>query len=135
MRPAIISNIQIAVVDNERLMRDFIVTVMMYSINREILAFEHARDLQAHIGAGKRVHLLLSELHLPDMSGFDLLGFIKQEHPETYFIAMSTNPADEMPAAELNADVFLAKPFALQDLFDIVERFVVKTPHLRILHQ
>jgi len=41
-------------------------------------------------------------------------------------VVMSANPADELPAMELGAHAFLAKPFVLQDLFDIVQRCVVE---------
>ncbi len=124
-----IDNVQIAVVDHERLTREFVVNVMMYSVNRDILVFENAADIEAYLQSGKTVHLILTEVHLPEKSGFALLGHIKRTYPEIYLIAMSANPADEIAATELGADVFMARPFALQDLFDIVQRFVVETPN------
>jgi len=125
VRNTIVPNVKIAVVDHEKLTRDFIVNVMMYSVNREVMAFEHGDGLKAYLNAGGTIHLLLSEIRLPGKSGLDLLQFVKRAHPEIKFISMSANPADETAAAELGADAFLAKPFALQDLFDIVERFIV----------
>jgi CheY-like chemotaxis protein len=38
---------------------------------------------------------------------------------------MSASPPDEKTSMELGADAFLAKPFTLQDLFDLVKQFVV----------
>jgi len=108
------------------LTRDFIVNVMMYSVNREVLAFENVDAIKAFIDAGHPIHMVLAAIHLPGKSGFELLRFLKKQKPQTRFIAMSANPADEMPAIELGADAFLARPFALQDLFKIVERFVVE---------
>ena len=125
MRNTIVPNVKIAVVDHEKLTRDFIVNVMMYSVNREIMAFEHSEGLKAYLKAGGTVHLLMSEIHLPGKSGLDLLQFVKRGYPDIKFITMSANPADETASSELGADAFLAKPFALQDLFDIVERFIV----------
>jgi DNA-binding NtrC family response regulator len=125
MRNTIVPNVKIAVVDNEKLIRDFVVNVMMYSVNREVMAFENSDALKAYLKAGGTIHFLISEIHLPGKSGFDLLQYVKHEYPEIRFIAMSANPADETAAAELMADAFLAKPFALQDLFDIVQRFIV----------
>lgn len=112
-------------VEHDKLTRDFVVNVMMYCVNREILAFENSEAFKAYLQAGGTVHLVLSEIQLPGKSGFDLLQFVRKEHPEIRFITMSANPADETPAGELGADAFLAKPFALQDLFDIVRQFVV----------
>jgi CheY-like chemotaxis protein len=126
MRSAIIPNVKIAVVDHEQLTREFIINVMMYSVNREVLSFEDAEGLKAYLKAGGNVHLILSEIHLPGESGFKLLQHIKREFPQVVFIAISANPADEIPAAELDADAYLAKPFVLKDLFDIVQKFVVE---------
>lgn len=128
MRLTIISNVQIAVVDHDRLTREFVSHVMMYSVNREILAFDNAETIMGLVDAGKAVHLVLSEIHLQDARGLELLQFIKQNHPQIYFIAMSAEPSDEMPATELGADAFLLKPFDLKDLFGIVQRFVVDSP-------
>lgn len=126
MRAAIIPNVKIAVIDHERLTREFIINVMMYSVNREVLSFEDAEGLKAYLKAGGNVHLILSEIHLPGESGFNLLQHIKKDFPEVIFIAISANPADEIPAAELDADAFLAKPFALKDLFSIIQKFIVE---------
>jgi DNA-binding NtrC family response regulator len=126
MRQAIVANVKIAVIDHDQMTRDFIVDVMMYSVNREVLAFGESEGFKAYLQAGGTVHLVLSEIHLPGASGFDLLQFVKKAHPKIIFVAMSANPANETPADELGADAFLAKPFALQDLFDIVQKFVVE---------
>ena len=126
MRAAIVPNVKIAVVDHDQLTREFIVNVMMYSVNREVLSFEDSAGLKAYLQAKGGVHLILSEIHLPNESGFKLLQYIKKELPTVKFIAMSANPADETSASELDADAFLAKPFALQDLFSIVQKFVVE---------
>lgn len=113
-------------VDHEKLTRDFIVNVMMYSVNRDILAFEDGEAVKAYIQAGGTIDLLLSEVQLPAYSGFELLKYVKEERPHIKFIITSADPADETAAAELGADAFLAKPFALQDLFEIVKQFVVE---------
>ena len=125
LEDAIIQNVHICVVDSERLTRDFIVDVMTYCVNRQVFAFESANDLMTYLRDGDTVHLILSEIHLPDQNGIALLEYIKREHPQTFFIAMSANPGDQAVAQASGADVFLAKPFVLQDLFAIVQRYVV----------
>ena len=121
----IVPNVKIAVVEHDQLTRDFVVNVMMYSVNREIMAFEDGHAFAAYLQAGGTVDIVLSEIHLPEVSGFELMRSTKKDHPNITFVCMSANPADETASAELGADAFLAKPFALQDLFDIVQRFVV----------
>jgi len=118
-------NVKIAVVDQDKLTRDFVVNVMTYSVNREVKAFENSEAFKAYIEAGGVVDLVLSDVQLPGESGFDLLRFLKEEHPKIRFITMSASQQDEKTSSELGADAFLSKPFALQDLFDIVKQFVV----------
>jgi DNA-binding NtrC family response regulator len=125
VRHIIVANVKIAIVDHEKLTRDFVVNVMMYSVNREVMAFENGDGLKAYLQAGGTVHMLFSEVQLPGKSGFELLQYIKGGHPDIRFVTMSANPADETAASELGTDAFLAKPFSLQNLFDIVQRFIV----------
>lgn len=106
-------------------MRDFIVNVMMYSVNRDVLAFDGAADLKRFIRKNGAVNIVVSDAHLPDAPEFELLKMIKATSPSTYFIVLSGDPTVEAAAAALGADAFLAKPFTLRDLFSIVERFVV----------
>lgn len=126
MRRAIIPNVKIAVVDNEQLTREFIVNVMMYSVNRKILSFDRAEEVQNLIRTGNKIDIILADVHLPGITGIDLLEFVKEQSPNTLFIAMSANPADEDAAVQSAADAFLAKPFSLQDLFNIVQHFIVE---------
>lgn len=125
MRRAIIPNVKIAVVENEQLTREFIVTVMMYSVNRKVLSFENAEDLRALIRAGDKIDIVLTDVDLPGTNGLELLKFIKTQSSDTLVIAMSANPAVEEDARQMAADAFLAKPFSLQDLFNIVQHFIV----------
>ena len=106
MRAAIVPNVKIAVVDHDQLTREFIVNVMMYSVNREVLSFEDGEGLKAYLKAGGSIHLILSEIHLSGDSGFKLLQSIKKDFPEVIFIVMSANPADETPARPTVLPIF-----------------------------
>jgi DNA-binding NtrC family response regulator len=98
---------------------------MMYSVNRQVYTFEDAGGLASHMSAGGKVDLVMTEIHLPDGSGLELLDMVKRIHPEAIRIAVSGNPGDDQKAAKHHIDGFLAKPFTLNDLFAIVQRFVV----------
>jgi DNA-binding NtrC family response regulator len=125
VRSTIIPNVKIAVVDHDELTRNFIANVMMYSVNREILKFEDSKGILRHIEKEGAIDLILSETRLPGISGLELLEKVKKILPKTRFIALSADPGDETMASSLGADAFLAKPFLLQDLFNIVQRFIV----------
>lgn len=125
MRPAIIANVQIAVVDHEPLTREFVANVMMYCVNREILVFADAQAVKDYLGAGRRIDVVITDLRLPGDKGVALLQYLTKEHSDIIVVTMSANPADETLARDFHADAFLAKPFALKDLFQIVQQFVV----------
>jgi DNA-binding NtrC family response regulator len=108
--------------------REFITHVMMYSVNREILVFENAEDIIDAMKSGCKIHMVLSEVHLPGKSGLELLQYFKKNHDGIVFITVSADPGHETPATELGADAFLSKPFHLKDLFGIVQHFVVESP-------
>ena len=121
-------NVKIAVVDQDPVIRDFIVNVMMYSVNREVLAFENAAGLQAYLTAGGDIDLVMAEINSPDEGEpvLDLLKSVKKDHPSTKIVVLSGSPQDEKAVAHHHFDSFLAKPFGLNDLFAIVQRFVVE---------
>jgi len=125
VRDIIKENVKITVVDHDRLTREFIVNVLMYCVNREVQGLELGSQLAGDPDAARQPDLVLAEVALPDMSGFELLKNVKRQHPETVFVLMSDRPRDETRAARLGADAFLAKPFGIQDLFDLVQKFVV----------
>jgi DNA-binding NtrC family response regulator len=126
VRSPIIANVKIAVIDHETLTRDFIINVMMYSVNRDVLGFRNVMEFQRFLQSGGEVDLVLSETRLPGTSGFELLQHLKKEWPRVRFIALSASAGDEDCARALGADAFLAKPFLLKDLFDIVQHFIVE---------
>ena len=125
MKPVIIPNVKIAVVDHDKPTRGFITNVMMYSVNRDVQAFDSAKAFMEVLAQGHVFDLVFADTRLPGMSGFDLLQHVKKELPDTRFVALSSIPADEVLTGSLGADTFLAKPFELKDLFAIVQRFVV----------
>ena len=66
-----------------------------------------------------RFDLILSDLHLPDGFGTDLLKELKQE--STFFVLMTTERQVEKVKEIALVDVFLPKPFHLQEIEEIVD--------------
>jgi CheY-like chemotaxis protein len=65
--------------------------------------------------------VLLSDLYMPGISGFELLAMVRREFPMTRVVAMSGAFAgDEVPAGVL-ADAFYAKATNVVDLLQIIE--------------
>jgi CheY-like chemotaxis protein len=76
--------------------------------------------------------ILLSDLQMPGMSGFELLSLVRHRFPEIFVIAFSgAYSGDEVPSG-VAADAFYAKASGLGLLFGAVERGVdFKQPSLR----
>lgn len=75
---------------------------------------EALRLARAHPGP---IHLLITDVVMPGMSGFDLCARLTRERPELRVLYISGHPRDGTGDSRLPADAaFLSKPFALADL-------------------
>ena len=120
-----IKNVKIAVVEDNNLIRDFIVDTLMFSVNREIISFENAISAWGYFDKKDNPDIIISDVEMPGMDGLELLDKVKTQFPKKVFIVMSGNPSYEKRAKELGADAFLSKPFSIEDLFSLVELYVV----------
>ena len=124
MRSTIAPNVQIAVVEDDQLVRDFVVDALEFSINRKIHTFDSGFAAWQLIRSAQPIHIVFADIHVPDMDGLELTARIKMERPEIVCILTSGNAADEARAEEAGADVFLLKPYGISDLFALVQTFV-----------
>ena len=72
----------------------------------------------------KSFHLVLLDIKMPRVDGFEVLKFIKEKRPEAKVI-MLTGFADLKNAIEskkLGAEDFVSKPYDLVDLLTTIER-------------
>ena len=70
--------------------------------------------------------LVLMDIRMPEMGGLDATRIIKEVHQDTPVIALSAFAFDEniREAKAAGCDDFLAKPFRVEDLLDIVEKYI-----------
>lgn len=70
------------------------------------------------------VHLTITDHHMPEISGVELIGELKQAHPEMPVVLMSggTDMRTALSALRAHAFDFLAKPVDSQDLLRTVHR-------------
>ena len=120
-----IPNVKIVVVDSDQLVRNFTVDVLEFCVNREVLSFDNGSAAWEHIDTGDNPHIVISDVDVPDMNGFDLLKNVKEKYPEKICIIMSHQYKNEKLAKTLGADAFLAKPFYIDEIFELVQRYVV----------
>ncbi len=113
------------VVDDDSEMRNLIVNALTYCVNREVLSFENAQLAWQYLQDGGDADIVISDVDMPDMSGFELMAKVKKQTPEKIFIIMSGVDTNEGKAELAGADAFLGKPFAINDLFNLVQCYVV----------
>jgi DNA-binding NtrC family response regulator len=74
------------------------------------------------------VDLVLLDIKMPRMNGFEVLKYIKEQHGKTK-VVMLTGFADLKNAIEskkLGADDFVSKPYDLVDLLTTIERVLTE---------
>jgi DNA-binding NtrC family response regulator len=113
---------RILVVDDEDTLR----TVLSQELNGEGYEVDTAADGQIAIDTlkNKQFELILLDIKMPNVNGFEVLKYIKQNHPKLKVI-MLTGFADLKNAIEskkLGAEDFVSKPYDLVDLITTIER-------------
>ena len=113
---------RIMVVDDEEALR----TVLSSELEGEGYQVASAADGQEAINILQKQEfdLILLDIKMPNVDGFEVLKFVKDRHPKTK-VVMLTGFADLKNAIEskkLGAEDFVSKPYDLVDLLTTVER-------------
>jgi CheY-like chemotaxis protein len=75
--------------------------------------------------------ILLSDLNMPGMSGFELLSVVRRRIPNIYVIATSGAFSGDTVPHGIAADAFHEKATGLGGLFDIVKTAPLASTHIR----
>jgi CheY-like chemotaxis protein/nitrogen-specific signal transduction histidine kinase len=91
------------------------------------------RLLRAHngieavtINEDEHPDLILMDIRMPDMNGLDATRIIKEVNHDIPIVALSAYAFDEniREAKAAGCDEFMAKPFRVEDLLDVVQKYV-----------
>ncbi len=115
-------------VEDDPLVRDFVVDTLEFSVNRRIDTFASGFSAWQYVQNTHPLHIVFTDVHVPDVDGLSLIRRIKSARPEIVCILASGNPADAHRANRAGADAFLLKPYGVNDLFALVQAFVVQGP-------
>ena len=113
---------RLLVVDDEEALR----TVLSSELTSEGYDVQAAADGQEAISELEKgtFDLVLLDIKMPRMNGFEVLKYVKEKHPKTK-VVMLTGFADLKNALEskkLGAEDFVSKPYDLVDLLTTIER-------------
>lgn len=64
----------------------------------------------------KRYDLILLDIMLPDINGYDLIDYIKQFEIPVIFVTAKTSVPDKVKGLKLGAEDYISKPFDLEEL-------------------
>ena len=112
-------NVSILIVEDEESVRTSLAEVFTHLGYRTRAA---ADGLSALIEIRREVpDILLSDLNMPEMSGFELLSVIRRRFPAIYVIAMSGMFTESQFPSGVTADAYYQKGGGVADLVKMVE--------------
>ena len=110
---------QIWIVDDDEEMGRA-VSLMLKLLDCESKAFFNARGAAQTLLSGKSPDLLILDINMPEVSGLDLLEFLRRrkEWKNLPVIMLSSEAADVMVdrALEMGADSYMMKPVTIEEL-------------------
>jgi two-component system sensor histidine kinase/response regulator len=76
------------------------------------------------------VPLILTDVHMPDMDGFELIKHVKihSQIPTVIMLTSGSHPGDIARSRELGAEAYLIKPIRRSELMETIERVLVQHP-------
>ncbi len=116
------SNVSILVVDDEEMMRSLLHKIL----SREGFNVETAEDgiYALERLSEKNYHVVISDMKMPRMNGFELLKEAKEKYPNTGVIIMTAygDTYTVKDALLLGADEYITKPFKSYEISLVVDR-------------
>ena len=78
-----------------------------------------------HCNANKEIDLVLMDINMPILNGYDATRQIKKINPQLPIIAQTayTSPEDVAKTKEAGCDGYLSKPINKKELFEWIRKF------------
>jgi DNA-binding response OmpR family regulator len=76
---------------------------------------------------GTRFDLVILDVKMPDVNGFDVLKFIKGNFPSVKVIMLTAyaDMINAIKAKRLGADDFIGKPYDLDEIYQTIDKILV----------
>ncbi len=114
---------QILIIEDEGEMC-LLLEMILHGKNNEIDHVKTVSSAKDYL-AEHQPNLILLDNRLPDGLGVDFLPYLKSTYPDIKIIMISAKDGSaEDVALENGANIFLAKPFSKQQLFDSISRLL-----------
>ena len=99
---------------------------VLSKINAQILWAKNGQEAVDLFRKQKKIDLILMDLQMPEMNGYEATQIIKTENPGIPIIAQTAFAMsdDREKAIEAGCDDYLAKPIKSKDLLNLVEKYI-----------
>lgn len=123
-----IDNATILVVDDEEMLRNLLRKILVKEGYRVLTSSSAPEALEKL--SSESIDLVISDVQMPEMDGFELLKALKKDYPQIGVIVMTAygDAYTVRDALLLGADEYITKPFKSFEVVMVVER-----AHWRIL--
>ena len=95
--------------------------LMLSSEDHTVVMVSSPREALARLEAGEPVDLVLTDLHMPDMDGWQLLSAVRSRWPSIR-VGIHSGSFGEVPGSSEPPDLVLNKPVRLEDLREGIAR-------------
>lgn len=123
---------QVWIIDDNEEMNEAI-GLMLRMLDCEVKAFQCARSAVQKLLAGKTPDLLIADINMPEVSGLDLLEFLRRKAWKELPVIMLSSEASDSTidrALQLGADAYLIKPVTIEELEEAMATAIDK--HVRV---
>lgn len=112
----------ILIIDDDELVRWIVRAVLAYRGYRVVEAVNGEDGIEKYRQGDPRIDLVLLDLYMPRVNGWETLGAIRAQDPDARVILLSGGgmEGDKEKAAQMGATDFFAKPFENQALLRLV---------------
>ena len=91
------------------------VSLLLSSEGHTVIPVTSGREAIALLEGGELVDLVLTDLHMPDMNGWDIIRAVRARWP-TIHVGLNSGSLDELPHGHEPLDLILRKPVTLPEL-------------------
>jgi CheY-like chemotaxis protein len=119
---------KILVVDDEKTFRDSLVSAIEAAGKEFNISSAENGKKAAEMLESESFDLVITDLRMPEMDGFELLAFMNAHFPSTPAVVMSAfgTPESKTKISAFSPLEFLNKPFKLEELLKVVEKGIGK---------
>lgn len=118
----------ILVIDDQESMRSIISTVLKDKGYKVTAVDDGETALTFFKNNPDSFDLILADINMPKIDGFELLKIIKESHPKTpvVFLTGMNTEVTEIMGEKYNVDGIINKPFIVDDILATVKRIISK---------